>query len=179
MHSFVHREDNIWEELRWQPAIPIPKQIPEPEIPYIMQYKSHFQSDKPRTIEEKLLQGEHPYFCSPILQAVKLTSMSQNIHNTSIVKDKRGFRAQHTEQLLPEETEPSVLQQVCHHVSHLILRVADLHNKYFLSYIGISIAHHLDILLLTIQAGRTQNTSTPSCTHQRKCEETCTTGRNN
>lgn len=78
MHSFVHREDNIWEELRWQPAIPIPKQIPEPEIPYIMQYKSHFQSDKPRTIEEKLLQGEHPYFCSPILQAVKLTSRSKH-----------------------------------------------------------------------------------------------------
>jgi hypothetical protein len=97
------------------------------EIPYIMQYKSHFQSDKPTTIEEKLQQGEHPYVCSPIMQAVKLTSTSQNIHNTPIVKDKRGFRAQHTEQLLPEETEPSVQQQVCHHVSHLILCVADLY----------------------------------------------------
>lgn len=149
------------------------------EIPYIMQYKSHFQSDKPTTIEQKLLQGEHPYFCSPIMQAVKLTSMSQNIHNTSIVKDKRGFRAQHTEQLLPEETEPSVQQQVCHHVSHLILCVADLHNKYFLSYIGISLAHHLDILLLSIQACLSLNTSTSFRTHQRKYEETCTTGRNN
>jgi hypothetical protein len=118
------------------------------KIPYIMQYKSHFQSDKPTTIEEKLLQGEHPYFCSPIMQALKLTSMSQNIHNTSIVKDKRGFRAQHTEQLLPEGTEPAVQQQVCHHVSHLILCVADLHNKYFLSYIGISLALHLDILFV-------------------------------
>lgn len=33
MHSFVHREDNIWEELHWQPAIPITKQIPEPGNP--------------------------------------------------------------------------------------------------------------------------------------------------
>jgi hypothetical protein len=113
------------------------------------------------------------------MQAVKLTSTSQNIHNTPIVKDKRGFRAQHTEQLLPEETEPSVQQQVCHHVSHLILCVADLHNKYFLSYIGISLAHHLDVLLLSIQACLSLNTSTSFCTHQRNCEETCTTGRNN